>query len=327
MLLCSYRKRNNNLMWINIFLLSIIAGARDISIGSDTISYYNIYNYIHDGSRTFVEYGWFGINKFIQYIGGNFSLLLWITSLLTLIPVGILSKRYTPNPSLGLFVYDALYAYLNSFNIMRQLLAMSFVLLAYSALDRKKMVSFTIYVLVAISIHISSIFVLTVFCVKNIKLNLARVIMMLLSTLVIGCIINNKLLTLLVGPYVHYLDSRYRDNLFTTLVMGMLSNLVFILIYITSKVDDRNNIFMKIYFLGIVFMNITLQLTLGTRFILYFTIVQFLVFPIYLESNRFKQKNIVKVTLILYAGIIFMKILLMGNSMEGSVYPYQSALF
>lgn len=326
LLFSSFKKNNNLLLWMNILILSIVAGLRDVTIGTDTRTYYDIYTSIATGNSSYIEIGWQIINRLSSYIGG-FNFMLWIVSLMTLAPIGIISQRYSPNPCLSLFIYYCIYAYLNSFNIMRQILATSLVFMAYMAYYENKIKKTIIYIVVGMTMHLSAILGFAVFFMKYIKLTTFRVLLYSVISLMIGIIINDGFLSLFLGPYASYLTSSehgYRDNVFTSFALAFIVSLIFFIIYATSRQEQKNSLWYKLYFTGLIMMNSTFQLVLGTRAIMFFTLLQFIVYPIYFRNNIIKNKMVVFWTVMLYITAIFLKILILGNDVgaEGSIIPY-----
>ena len=323
----SFKKNNNLLLWTNILLLSLVAGLRDVNIGTDTRTYYDIFTSIANGNSSYIEIGWQVINKISSLIGG-FNLMLWIVSMLTLIPVGIISQKYSPNPCLSLFIYYCIYAYFNSFNIMRQILATSLVFLAYMAYYENRIKATVIYILVGMTMHLSAILGFAVFFMKYFKLTTLRVLLYSLVTLIIGLIINDSFLSIILGPYASYLTSSehgYRDNVISSFILAFIVNFIFFIIFITSKREIKESLWYKLYFVGLLMMNSTFQLVLGTRAIMFFTLLQFIVYPIYFRNNIIKNKMFVFWIIMLYITAILLKILILGNDygVEGSIIPYR----
>lgn len=328
LLLSSFSKKYNILLlWLNIIILSSIAGLRDITIGIDTVNYYDIYTTINSGISSYIEPGWQLLNKLAYYLGG-FNLLLWIVALLTLIPIGIISQKLSPNPSLSLFIYYCLYAYLNSFNIMRQIFATSIVFMAYYAYYNRQRLKTLCYLALGMSVHMTSILGIAVFFIKFINITKKKVLLYCSLSLLVGIIINNNILSFILGPYADYLNSNsdgYRENPLSSFILALVVNLIFYLIIATSKKEIRDSQWYKLYFIGILMMNASFQLELGTRAILFFTLLQFIVYPLYFRNNIIKNKIIVFSIILLYITAIFLKILILGNNIgeEGSIIPYK----
>lgn len=323
LLLSSLVRKNLILMWFNIFFLICIAGLRTINVGTDTHAYKDIYGWIESGTGDFIEPGWYLLNVIVQLLGGNFNSLLLIAATLTLVPIGLVSSRYGKNPSLCLFFYFSIFAYLQSFNIMRQMLAVSWVLLACTYLDRRLNFRFLIIIAVATTIHTSALIAVPLLWIHHFKLSNDRIKWMLFITFILGFLLSDTVFAFLAGPYASYVESGNfsRDNLMITYLQVVLMNILFYSIYYTSNLELRNTLPVKIFFIAVVIMNFTARLGLGSRIMLYFTIIQVILFPLYLSNNRIKNKGCTWLAVILYCFLIFMKLLIWDGN---QVTPYRS---
>lgn len=323
LLLLASKNCQKRMLFVSLLLLTLLAGLRSSDIGFDTHIYDNIFSWIEEGIHYPIEPGWYYLNKLVGLLGGNFNFFLWIVSFLTLFPLGIAFIRCSPNPMFSLFLYYSLYAYLNSYNGMRQFLAISFVIVGYTYLPHIK--KFIIYILIATSFHFSAIVSLGALLYKKIVMKRSLVIISLLTSFLLGVVLNDDFFALLAGPYSQYLDSDfgYRDNLTSAVILVVFMDLLFCWCFFTSTESFKQSIWTKIFFFAIILINATLQLKLGARIILYFTLVQILYFPNYFNCNIVKNKFLLKNIIIIYVAIVFMKILLLGNLGEYSVYPYK----
>lgn len=323
LLLLASKYPQKKVFYISLFLLSLLAGLRGNVIGFDTHIYNDIFSWIKEGTNYPIEPSWYYLNKYVGLLGGGFNFFLWVVSFLTLFILGIALVRCSPSPIFSLFLYYSLYAYLNSFNGMRQFLAISLVIAGYTYLPNLK--KFLMCVLVAASFHFSAIFSLFALFYRFLVMKCGIVIIILLISFLLGLVLNDELFSLLTGPYAQYLDSDfgYRENLISAVILVIFMDLLFCWCFFTSTGAFKQSIWTKIFFFAIVLINATLQLKLGARVILYFTLVQILYFPNYLNCNIVKNKLLLKSIVIVYVAIVFMKILILGNLGEYSVYPYK----
>lgn len=261
------------------------------------------------------------MNMLIRVMGGNYTVMLLVTSALTMILLGFALQRSSVNPQYSLFVYYGLFGYLNSFNIMRQFVAISFVLLAISYYRQK--LKCGMFLLTACGFHSSAIIAFSIFFIPFLKFRKNNIYVMLFVTILVGCVLNDAVFNLLAGDYARYLTSDtdgYRDNPMSAFIMAMMMDFLFIWIYITAKTRVKKSIWMKVFFLGILLVNLTFKLELGTRLILYLTMSQIFVFPYFLKYNNEKTKIIPDVLIFVYCLVIFTKIFL---GCEADLVPYK----
>lgn len=152
---------------VSVLILCFFAGARGLAVGSDTAGY-GLQSYYE--ARSMSLQAFYSISTFQEW-GPLFKLLCWFSSTFggslfwylfaiqfaTVLPLfcalykGL--DRYAP---FGIFVYAVVF-FPMSFNMMRQMISMSFLLLAIIEANDKKLVRFIAWVLVAIGFHNSAV--------------------------------------------------------------------------------------------------------------------------------------------------------------------------
>lgn len=131
-----------------IFVFCYFASVRDMSVGSDT-SFYGYPTFqgaIRYPFLTFVSSGvyssWGFLYKVIAWVVsnfvGSFQALLFAIELCVAAPIVFAGRKLAGKHFPILIALFAIYFYPLSFNLMRQCIAMSFLLPAYYALEKKK---------------------------------------------------------------------------------------------------------------------------------------------------------------------------------------------
>lgn len=168
----THLRQNSKLMELCFYGFAVLifcyfAGARAYSVGSDTAGYgletfYAALNsdfslFVFDSYRTlgplYKTLCWLSSN-----IGGTFFWYMFFVQLFTAAPVCIaayrgLERRYVP---VALLVYGLVF-YPMSFNMMRQMISMSVLLMAFISANDRRPVSFCVYVLLAMTFHTAAI--------------------------------------------------------------------------------------------------------------------------------------------------------------------------
>lgn len=127
---------------VAILFPAIIAGIR-YDVGTDYKGVYEpLFEEILSGetiqrARTF-EIGYVLLNRLVIWLGGNFSVLMFLASLLTITPIYIGLSHYKKKicVPLAFFLFMLLF-YQKSFNLVRQMMAVAFVFLGFIYLDFK----------------------------------------------------------------------------------------------------------------------------------------------------------------------------------------------
>ena len=96
-------------------------------------------------------------------IGLDFQACLFIIAAFAAITLGILVYKYSPSPFWSYAMYLGMGFYISSFNILKQVIAMGFIVLAMICVLENKPVRFVLLVLMASLFHIPSMIFLVVY--------------------------------------------------------------------------------------------------------------------------------------------------------------------
>lgn len=143
---------------LTVIIPSFMASIR-YNTGTDYNTYVRVFNDIQ--SKSMVEIGYEKLNLFVKYIGGNVELVFFIMSaiMMTCILLSLLKNKGKISVGVGMFIFMLLY-YQRSYNIMRQMTAVSILIYAISSINDKKIFKVIILTCVATTIHYSSIIIL-----------------------------------------------------------------------------------------------------------------------------------------------------------------------
>lgn len=149
--------------------LTILACFRGMNVGNDTRSYYNLFlfytgqgtvqNISSAGLRWMsnIEIGYRLLNKYFGTIWHNYQAFISAIAIVSYLVLGRFVKKYSSNVALSVILMFLMF-YSSYMNLLRQIIALSIVLLAFDALNAKKAFRFVIGVLVAtILFHHSAI--------------------------------------------------------------------------------------------------------------------------------------------------------------------------
>jgi hypothetical protein len=139
-----------------VFLALFLPASLRYGTGQDYFGYVNNFNNIE--TSTYGEIGWVLLNRGISYLGLSSQWIFVFSSFLIYFPICFVIKR--KNFFYSIVFYVILEVYFKSFNIIRQMIAMSFIICAFNALEFKKYVSFLRWLIIACLFHLSTIFIL-----------------------------------------------------------------------------------------------------------------------------------------------------------------------
>ena len=277
--------RNNKsqlLSWGVVLLLIAVAGFRDISFVGDTSNYLTWYEYGEDYFQTGdVEWLYSVINLVAIRNGISFQYIVLLMSTVTVLFNYYAIKRETNNELVGLCLYFCLTFYLYSFNAQRQMCADAILLYSYTFLKNNRVKYFLCFVLLASLFHTSSsIAVLLLFFMikKDYKIPESFVIITVsLSFLIGGLNITQLFLGNLESLFPKYASNDAIEVYGTSFgLTRFLYSGFFLYIYLSTK--DRANMYLKIFYIGILLINLFSYKSAAMRIAYLFTPVQILLF-------------------------------------------------
>lgn len=169
------RKLGKFIFWIAVLFPALIAGFR-FGIGTDYFSYESIYTRLTTSylnlfeliSYTRYEPGWIALNLFTDFVFGEPKFLFVLSATLTWVIFfkAIYNQKNYVSISLAILILLCT-MYNISFNLVRQTLAMAFLLLSISPLLEKKFWRYIITVLMASMFHFTALIFLPAYWIVN----------------------------------------------------------------------------------------------------------------------------------------------------------------
>lgn len=293
-LLCFLKRYtlNRNLTVLFSLLLCVLCFLRAENIGSDTIHYLKIYQSDIAMSRYKKEFMFFHIIQWIKSVGFDEVGCQVAMAILCYIPFIILMYKKSCYPALTilLFIISTNRYFFETFNISRQMVAVSFALWSWIFFYEKKEKIAILFYVIACGFHMSTIFTLPVLLLCRKKdFSYKAIYCYLAISLFWTFIFSNPALIssflyylkafsfLGIDKYV-YLDG-YRLEMDRTFV-GLLTLVgphVLLCILLVNK--DRKNFLVKLYYCGVIMLNIVAVLPISYRFALSLTALELFLLP------------------------------------------------
>lgn len=101
---------------------------------------------------------------------GDYQWFIGIVALIVMIAVAQFVYRYSPSPIQSVLYYFGLLYFTLMFNILKQSLAMAFILFAFNAITDRKLIRFLLMVFLASLFHFPSLVFLPAYWIANMKL-------------------------------------------------------------------------------------------------------------------------------------------------------------
>lgn len=157
---------------IAILVPSLIAGLRDVEVGTDSITYAENFWLLQYGESTRerwneFEPGYSFLNNIIANLGFSYSVLFFAMQFLTMLffVKAVWNERDNIIVWLTSFTYMLLY-FQTSLNMVRQALSITICIFAITLLLKNKKMQFLVWVLVASLFHFSALICLSLFILK-----------------------------------------------------------------------------------------------------------------------------------------------------------------
>lgn len=325
LLINSFLFKNDKLLFgLTLCFFAIFIGFRALSVGNDTRNYF--YIFLSNGQNGYHGYPepLYGILcRFFYLLGFSFSGFQTVLSLITLSLCSYTIFKHSPNILFSLFCMFGMYFICYAMNINRQAEACFLILFGYHFLIEKKYIKFIIIILISSGLHAISIITLAAIFIHKISLNYMNIFIGLILTFFIGLYLNEALIGGLLGPYSVYLRDgtsgiRSAARFEEALLLASYWMVGFAFFLITAKEKLRNSFYMKMYFVTVMINNLTIRLELGIRVVLLFSILQIILYPLYVDSSNF-SKSLATFFVVCYIAIFFVVFISSGSA---GVVPY-----
>lgn len=313
---------------INIIPIILITGFRSINNGRDTYMYVTIYNTIKDTDWNLIfdvipriDKGYLLLNKLISLLDLDYTGFFLIISFITYTGIALFFYKYSTNIWLTLYLFITNLYIFDPFNIVRQMLALSIILISFDLLLKRNYKIFAIIVIFASFIHLSAILFLLLLFLKfnsdNISKSLNRMIMLwcMISIVIVVLVFLFKPLLSLLDTYSYILQSYASAD---AIKFGFIRNCIYaILPSLLMLYGLKNNIYNKMElhwvfillnasFLFLVINILTYTVTsMFSRLAIYFQIFICLSIPLGLKCFGKYTQVFINIIIIFLWGIYF----------------------
>lgn len=180
-----YQRNNNTSIKVNrksyilfvSIILTFVLGLRGLTVGIDTLNYYNIFMRVtqlnipnlFDG--VLYEYGFRLLQFLIGVIFGDYQFLLIVVAIFYISVVSYHVYTYSKRPwfSYILFILYGFYTF--AFSTTRQTIALGFIMIAYEFIHKRQLLKFILFVLAAASFHVTALVFIPSYWITKFKIN------------------------------------------------------------------------------------------------------------------------------------------------------------
>ncbi|WP_210608811.1 EpsG family protein [Priestia flexa] len=190
--ICTYKLKNKqkHFLYFACIVLFLVSGLRDVTVGSDTVSYIEAFNFIKGNSLSqsldlYFEKGYILYNYIISRFFSSPQLLLIISSFITILLIGKFIYKNSKNAYLSIYLFITLMYYYSSMNILRQYIAVSIIAFGYEYVKKRKFLRYLLCIVIAALFHNTALMAIVIYYLYGLKFSFKKLILFFLSTLVI----------------------------------------------------------------------------------------------------------------------------------------------
>lgn len=293
-------KNSKSIFWMFSFILLVIASIRGLSVGTDTLDYYEdfrkatntnfdakqlsepIYSYWTYYCRTLT-------NSYDLWIFVNYGIM-----------IGTIAWAIMKNSTyllLSLFLFVTCGFYLASFNTMREYIATGIIMLMIHVLQFDKWKwKFLLLLLIGILIHNSTIIALSLLLIRKFNLGKFRQIFFVLGSFVIGFFFLSTLsdnlfvyLAPFMGRYESYLLYEGDDEA-RNFISNFGVNFMFLFSVLLVSENTMRSMWFKAYFLSMIVFNLVGGMFWLTRLTDHLAIAQIIAIPLVFSDVKKRSR-------------------------------------
>ena len=313
---------------ILLIILFFVLAFRSQWVGTDTWMYLSMYSgwnidasMSSSSSSRELELLWGGFLTYVRALDLNSRWILVIPAFATMVFYYVSAKRFGCRLNLFVFFLILFTIYFQSFNIVRQSLAISVVLWAYSYAAEKDMAGFMMAIAMASMIHFSAVFCLPLYFIMHFDLSFRVKLCLLVGSFVIGYMGVSLDSLAFLSAYDAYSDYLVVEDRFSVGRLLMKLSLLGISIYVIYKDRVHNQFISNMFMFSVIADNICMNVhPFVARMTFYLIIIQPVYFVMYfMNVGKFYFRNIVFGSLVLCRLIFYIHYLSINS---GEIVPY-----
>lgn len=285
-------------IWGGIFFLLYVC--KHNLVGTDYIGYLQYFGEIKPGDWSFLfsserpypnfEKGYLVLTQLMSLMSQTDTFFTFIMAIIMSISPLVTIKRYAQPVWAGVFVFFALGIYINSFNILRQTIAMYICWLSIPYILNRSFIKFFFLVTLAFFFHKTSLIFIPLYFVPNIKFSFRYCFTIVL----IACSIYVLLLPIMSYLTIalnlnNYLESDVSGGYM--LLLFMLCCFIICICALKNKLDSSVNFFIHMLFWAALLQIMAIKFNILTRFIDYYKISLIVLLPRAIYSPFFRKNR------------------------------------
>lgn len=329
-----FGKTNKKLYSIIMFIeFTFISGLRHYLIGTDTITYFYVFRSVLEyGYKIFnisrYEKGYILLNILVGKIVNNYTFFLCVCAFITNYFIFKFIRKYSENICVSFLLFFFCRFFFSEMNIIRQYIAIGIFLYSFKYIETRKFVKYLICIGIAMLFHYSVIFMIPVYYIYDIKLDVKKIIWMSLVTLIINMMFYSILIKItgVLGIYQEYIDKFYGSNKVGSMITFFMHFVIFIFLLYLSKnkeITKRDNFLYNCSFILILISFLSIRLSVLNRIIEYLSILMIVQIPNFIKYVTTSKKRFVLYIFVIICFMIYCSVITYFRPNWNTVYPYK----
>ncbi len=298
--------------------LFLFLSLRATDVGIDLPNYFYFYDKCNQvGWNTIFSYRYEPLyiiyTKLIANFINNKQIFLVITAFLSLMGPLYIIKKYSKNYFLSIFLFITFQFFTYDFYLLRQVIAMSILLLSLKYVEEKKFVKFAIMVGIATCFHTSAFLFVIVYWLSKLEIDSKKLLIItgcMIGILLFGDRIINLVLNIV---YQHYVGSTGEEGGYFYFIVLLF---VFLITTLLKKAFLRqqktNQIWYNILILAMFIQLFAIKKPIISRATIYYSIALIIVLPNVIKC--IKDKNLrMLINLLVCVGFFLFYLTRLGN--------------
>ncbi|WP_258355696.1 EpsG family protein [Clostridium perfringens] len=308
--------------YLATILMCLFMGLR-YKVGTDYVTYDMMFKSAKDTLLKNYEgdLGFLILSKIISFFTENTRVHFFIISSLIVILMMIYIYINSNLKFMSVLLYITICGYLTSFNVMRQWIAVAICAYAVNYVKKNKNIKYYIFIGIAYLFHATAIVFVPVKVLLDLKWK--RKTYLIISFIGIILYLSIDFFMNLVNKFTRF--GSYANGYYTNVGANVMFLIVFIIMFIFCYLNNNflkngiNNIFLKISFLGLLFLFLGSKGLIFNRLAEYFNIGFIICIPEVLKG-MYKKEKILFIYSIIICCLIYMLRFLSTN---GNLIPYR----
>ena len=257
--------------------------------------FYTLYYNTKSAGIKNLEIGFAAINKFIGFFTNDYVYLLMVVALITIISIIFSLRKNAKYFGLTMFLFIIIGLYFESMCAVRQFLAIPFFIISLKYIYQRKFFKYLFCLLFGSLFHASILFLLPLYFLYNINLNVIKVLLILII-LWIGSGYFFEIIRNIIEyspQYSKYLSTLAdkNDAEISLIIIFAISSIVS---YFTRNKDKKLNFFFNSMVIGLSISILCTNIGYLERFLIYFKTILVIFLPYSLkEFSTDKYKKII----------------------------------